>query len=196
MAVSRGRAGKLFGVAALFDPSGAESKKTLSDVDPRLGIGVRAGGVVDEDRWVSLRAERGRRVGLNDLAHRHKKVAARALDVHLTRVRHRFDRRFINARCLGNKLWIGVHGAPLMHRPQGSEGTSVQRFPAAALSTSGSKGLLSPGQASLLGQDPYVARGKPYSKRWGFGKRINREGVSRMSDGCSCARLRGCNPRP
>lgn len=118
---------------------------------------IRAGGVIDEDGWVFLGAERGRRVRLNDLAHRHKKVATRPLDVHLARVRHRFDCRFINARCLGNKLWIGVHGAPLTHRPQGSEGPAVQRFPAAALSASGSKGLLSPGQASSPGQDPYVA---------------------------------------
>src|SRR5439155_4694420 len=41
---------------------------------------------------------------------------------------------------------------------RGAKGRTTQRFPAAALSASGSKGLLSPGQAKLLGQDPYVAR--------------------------------------
>src|SRR6266853_1362556 len=43
------------------------------------------------------------------------------------------------------------------HR-RGAKGSAVQRFPAAALSASGSKGLLSPAQARLPGQDPYVAR--------------------------------------
>src|SRR5436189_1708137 len=41
---------------------------------------------------------------------------------------------------------------------RGAKGPAVQRFPAAALSASGSKGLLSPAQISLPGQDPYVAR--------------------------------------
>src|SRR6266705_3874753 len=40
---------------------------------------------------------------------------------------------------------------------RGAKGPTIQRFPAAALSASGSKGLFSPAQASLLGQDPYVA---------------------------------------
>src|SRR2546427_9928616 len=40
---------------------------------------------------------------------------------------------------------------------RGAKGPAVQRFPAAALSASGSKGLLSPGQESSPGQDPYVA---------------------------------------
>src|SRR6266566_2308268 len=59
MAVSRGRAGKLFGIVTLLDPFGAECKQTLSDVDPRLPIRVRAGGVIDKDGWVFLRPERG-----------------------------------------------------------------------------------------------------------------------------------------
>src|SRR3989441_10959140 len=40
---------------------------------------------------------------------------------------------------------------------RGAKGPAAQRFPAAALSASGSKGLLSPAQASSPGQDPYVA---------------------------------------
>ena len=51
------------------------------------GIGVRAGRVVDVDRRVLLRAERGGRVGLRDLAHRHPDIGARALDVDLARAR-------------------------------------------------------------------------------------------------------------
>src|SRR5260370_40086772 len=41
---------------------------------------------------------------------------------------------------------------------RGAKGPAVQRFPAAALSASGSKGLLSPAQASSPGEDPYVGR--------------------------------------
>src|SRR5437016_1898224 len=41
---------------------------------------------------------------------------------------------------------------------RGAKGPAAQRFPAAALSASGSKGLLSPAQTSSPGQDPYVAR--------------------------------------
>src|SRR5439155_4694422 len=70
------------------------------------------GGVIDEDGFVFLRAERGGRVGLNDLPHRHEEVAARAFDVDFARVWHGFDRRVIDARSLGEKFWIGVHGAP------------------------------------------------------------------------------------
>src|SRR2546427_5397403 len=168
MAVSRGRAGKLLGVVALLDPLGAECKKTLSDVDPRLGIGVRAGGVIDEDGRVFLRAERGWRVGLNDLAHRHKEVAARAFDVDLARVRQGFDRCVVDARGLGKKLWIGVHGAPLMHRPQGSEGTSHSTLPCGGIIRIRFEGfaLTRPGKFARSG--PLRCSKGPYSKRWGL----------------------------
>src|SRR5258708_16574246 len=43
------------------------------------------------------------------------------------------------------------------HR-RGAKGPAVQRFPAAALSASGSKGLLSPAQSSSPGQAPYVGQ--------------------------------------
>src|SRR6266849_3915503 len=156
--VPRSRARQFFRIGALLDPLRAHGRQAGANVDfdPRVGVG--AGGVIDEKRRIFLRPERGRRLGLNDLAHRHKKVAARAFDVNFARVRHGFDRGIIDARGLGEKLRIGVHGAPLTHGPQGAKGPAVQRFPAAALSASGSKGLLSPGQASLLSQDPYVAR--------------------------------------
>src|SRR6266513_393094 len=59
--------------------------------------------------------------------------------------------------------------ALLCKNRRGAKGRTIQRFPAAALSASGSKGLLSPGQANFLGQDPYVARGKLLQAR-GLGK--------------------------
>src|SRR6266851_6285603 len=61
---------------------------------------------------------------------------------------------------------------------RGAKGPAIQRFPAAALSASGSKGLLSPAQASLLGQDPYVAR-RTLLQAVGVGKRLNCGGVLR-----------------
>jgi len=70
-----------------------------------LGIRIRAGGVVDEDGGFSRRRTRPA-CQTEHLAHRHKKVATRPLDVHLARVRHRFDCRFINARCLGNNFGL------------------------------------------------------------------------------------------
>src|SRR5258708_28128538 len=51
---------------------------------------------------------------------------------------------------------------------RGAKGPAVQRFPAAALSASGSKGLLSPAQASSPGQDPLRWSKGPYSKRSGL----------------------------
>src|SRR5216683_1814164 len=51
---------------------------------------------------------------------------------------------------------------------RGAKGPAVQRFPAAALSASGSKGLLSPGQASLLWSGPLRCSKGHYSKQWGF----------------------------
>src|SRR2546423_12326811 len=51
---------------------------------------------------------------------------------------------------------------------RGAKGSAAQRFPAAALSASGSKGLLSPAQARLPGQDPYVARSDLTPRGWGL----------------------------
>ena len=60
-AVVRGRAGQFLGVAALADPAGAQRVQAGADVDARVRVGVRTGGVVDPDRRVRLGAEgRGR----------------------------------------------------------------------------------------------------------------------------------------
>ncbi len=168
VAVPRGRAGKLFGIVTLLDPFGAGCKQTLSDVDPRLRIRVRAGGVIDKDGWVFLRPERGRRVGLDDLAHRHKEVAARAFDVNFSRVRHGFDRCVIDSRGLGEKLRIGVHGAPLTYRPQGSEGTSRSTLPCGGIIRIRFEGfaLTRPGKFARSG--PLRWSKGPYSKRSGL----------------------------
>src|SRR5207247_8194030 len=99
----------------------------------------------DVDRRIFLGTEGSRRIRLSDLAHRHPDIATRALDIHLARVWQRLYRRFIDSRGLGDKLRIGVHGAPLTSTPRGAKGPAGQRFPAAALSASGSKGVLSPG---------------------------------------------------
>ncbi len=100
-AILRSWARQLFRIGAFPDPIRAHGHQAGANVDFGLRIGVRAGGVVDEDRGIFLCAERGGRVGLDDLTHRHKKVAARAFDVDLARVRHRFDRRVVDAGGLG-----------------------------------------------------------------------------------------------
>src|SRR2546423_2452153 len=53
---------------------------------------------------------------------------------------------------------------------RGAKGPAVQRFPAAALSASGSKGLLSPVQAKLARSGPLRCSKGPYSKRLGLAR--------------------------
>src|SRR5260221_10792865 len=50
--------------------------------------------------------------------------------------------------------------ALLVQEPKGAKGWTTQRFPAAALSASGSKGLLSPGQAESSRSGPLRCSGK------------------------------------
>ena len=83
-AVRRGRAVELDRIAALIDPARAERRQSRANVDSNGGVGVRTGGVVDADRRVRFDAERGRRVTLRDLAHRHADIRPRALDEYLS----------------------------------------------------------------------------------------------------------------
>ena len=58
----------LLGVAALGDPRRAQRRQAEADVGAHLGVGVGAGGVVEDD---------GVAVGQRDLAHRHAQVRTR-----------------------------------------------------------------------------------------------------------------------
>ena len=68
------------GVAALGDPVRAQRGQAQPHVGAQLGVGVRAGGVVEDD------AVAGRQ---HHLAHRHAQVGAAALQVGLARARER-----------------------------------------------------------------------------------------------------------
>ena len=53
-AEDRGRAAQFFGITAFGDPLRAQGRQALEQVDLGIGIGVRAGGVVDGDRGIGL----------------------------------------------------------------------------------------------------------------------------------------------
>ena len=137
--------GKRLGIAALDYPCARNGGETGANIDLRCRVGVRAGGVVNVNRRVFFRAEGGRRVRLADLAHRHVHVGPRALDVDLARIGQRFDRGLIHVGGGGEEFGIGVHSALL--GDQGGVAPTAEnapRFPAAALSASGSKGFSHP----------------------------------------------------
>ena len=133
-AVRGGRAVERNRVAALGDPSGAQRRQPAADVDRRAGVGVRARRVVDDDRRILLGAERGGRVGLRDLAHRHAQVGARAFDVDLARVGQRRDGRAVHVRVARVELVVGVHRSSSAESSGAGERRDGLRFPAPALS--------------------------------------------------------------
>jgi hypothetical protein len=75
-----------FGIGARVDPLSPQRRQTAPDVDLRRRVGVRARGVVDQDRRVAP--------ALGDLAHRH----AQRPDVNLAGIRQRLDRRVVDVR--------------------------------------------------------------------------------------------------
>ncbi len=87
-----GQAGEDLGVAALVDPARTHVRQALAQIDADLGVGIRAGGVVDEHRRVLFAAEGGGGVGEGDFPHRDADVRARAGQVDLARVRERLRR--------------------------------------------------------------------------------------------------------
>ena len=155
LAERRRRPGELDGVAAFGDPRGPQRRQSLADVDRRGRIGVRPGRVVDGQRRILFRAERGGRVALRDLAHRHAQVGPRTFDVDLAGGGQRRDGGRIHLRVAREELVVGIHGdSPRGRRREERKGDDTSRFPAPALSGSGSKGLFSPGPPMLRGQDP------------------------------------------
>src|SRR5690606_39634537 len=104
----RRQAGQRLGVATLLDPAGAQRRQPAGQVDPRVGIGVGAGGVVDRERGVLLAAEDGRRARQFDLAHRYAQVGARAGDEDLVRARDRAHD--VGRQLLGLLLQRGGNG--------------------------------------------------------------------------------------
>ncbi len=68
-----------FAVAALFDPGAAQTRQALMNIDLRLGIAIRAGGIVNRHRFIGfinrivfIAADQGR--AELDLAHRHANI--------------------------------------------------------------------------------------------------------------------------
>ena len=99
------------GIAALLDPARAQRRQAGSEVDARLRIGIRAGGVVHGDRRIVLAAEQGRRPGQFDLAHRHAQVGARTFDMDLARTRDRPGHGFGKLFGLADQFaGDGIHG--------------------------------------------------------------------------------------
>ncbi len=147
LAVQRGGAGQLVGVAALEDPRQARGRQAGADVDRRGRVRVRARGVVHVHRRIGLGAERGRGVGQADLAHRHADVGAAALGVHLARIGERGDGRLVHDGGGGIELQWCIHygslgaGASKGGWSGGAHGRCLTGFPSLALSRSGSEGV-------------------------------------------------------
>ena len=118
---SGGRSGELDRVRAFGDPRGTQRRQALADVDLRGRIRVGTRRVVDDDRWILLGAERGRRVRLRDFAHRHPDVVARTRDEDLARVGQRGDGGRVDMRVARVEPVVGVHGGSSGRKARGAE---------------------------------------------------------------------------
>ena len=104
-----------FGIAPLLDPPCPQRRQTLSDIDLRIRVRIRAGGVVHEDGIIALDALRRTGLGERDLSERHVQVRAAAAPIHLPRTRKRLHRLRIDSGRLAEKL-LGccAHGGNLI----------------------------------------------------------------------------------
>ena len=99
-----GNAVEELGVAALVDPPRAQREQAPADVDPRIRVRVRAGGVVDVDGVVSLHTLRRVRIGERDLPERHVQIGPATGPVHLPRAGKRLHRFRVDPGRLAEKL--------------------------------------------------------------------------------------------
>ena len=157
--IRRSKVMQQFGVVAPLYPFFAQRREAGTNVDFRRRVGVRPRRVVDVNRRIFFSAHFSRRIRLADFTHRHPDIGARALDVDLARIGQRLDGRFIDMRCRAQEFGIGVHVCSSLceHRQarRGEAWELAPRFPAAALSASGSKGLSHPANDSIPAcQDP------------------------------------------
>ncbi|MNS39085.1 hypothetical protein D3C72_713560 [compost metagenome] len=83
------QAGQALGVTACLDPRRTHVGQALAHVDDNVGVGVRAGSIVDQHRGIGLATKIGRGVVQADFTHGHADVRARAFDIHLARTRER-----------------------------------------------------------------------------------------------------------
>ncbi len=104
-----GQAGEFFDIATFGDPLGAQRRQAGTDVDLGLRVGVGAGAVVNIDRRILFATEGGWRVVLQNFAHRHADVRARACDVDLARIGQRLDCGRVDVGVGGEELFGGVH---------------------------------------------------------------------------------------
>ena len=90
--------GQALGVATRVDPGRPHVGQAFAHVDDHTGIGVGAGGVVDQYRGIGLATEIGRRIGQADFPHGYADIRARALHIDLARTRERLHGLLIDLR--------------------------------------------------------------------------------------------------
>ncbi|MNR14060.1 hypothetical protein D3C85_1305100 [compost metagenome] len=101
------------GVAAGVDPGRAYVAQALAHIDDDVGVGVGAGGVVDQHRGVGFAAEIGGGVVEADFTHGHADVRARAFDIDFARAGERLYGLLID---LGRFTQIGIFFLFTHHR--------------------------------------------------------------------------------
>ncbi|OBX33732.1 hypothetical protein A8U91_02774 [Halomonas elongata] len=103
-----------FGVVALLDPGAAQFGQPAAQVDAGLGVGVGAGGVVDQQRRVVFVGPGGAGRREADLAEGDADVGPRALDMDLARTRQGLDGGLVDAGGFVEEVGGLAHGrAPL-----------------------------------------------------------------------------------